>query len=97
MVKNQPPNARYVKVSVQSLGWEDPLEKEMAIYSNILPGASQGQKSLMGCSPRDSKESDTTEQLSTYKYFGIFKRSINHTIMKLKLILHFLDQKSTKH
>jgi len=24
------------KTQVQSLGWEDPLEKEMAAYSNIL-------------------------------------------------------------
>ena len=36
MVKNQPPNARYIKGLVQSLDWEDPLEKEMAIHSSIL-------------------------------------------------------------
>ena len=34
MVKNLPANAGYV--SVQSLGQEDPLEKEMAIHSSIL-------------------------------------------------------------
>ena len=73
MVKNQPANARYIKDLVQSsLGREDPLEEEMAIHSNILPGKAQGQKSLMECSPRDSKEPDTTVQLSTHKYFGIF-------------------------
>ena len=36
---------------VQSLGWEDNLEKEMAIHSSIhvfLPGKSYGQRSLMG-------------------------------------------------
>ena len=33
---------------VQSLGWEDPLEKEMAIS---LPGESHEQKSLVGYSP----------------------------------------------
>ena len=33
MVKNLPPNAGVV---VQSLGREDPLEKEMAIHSSIL-------------------------------------------------------------
>ena len=26
------------KTQVQSLGWEDPLEKEMAAYSSILAG-----------------------------------------------------------
>ena len=33
---------------VQSLGWEDPLEKEMATYSSSLPGESHGQRSLVG-------------------------------------------------
>ena len=27
------------ETQVQSLGWEDPLEKEMATHSNILGGA----------------------------------------------------------
>ena len=45
---------------VQSLGWEDPLEKEMATYSSILVGKSHGQRSLAGYSPRGCKESDTT-------------------------------------
>ena len=48
---------------VQSLGWEDPLEKEMAIHSVLLPGKSHGQRSLVGYSPWGRKESDTTEQL----------------------------------
>ena len=48
---------------VQSLGWEDPLEKEMALYSSILPGKSHGQKSLEGYSPWGRKESDMTERL----------------------------------
>ena len=36
---------------VQSLGGEDPLEKETATFSNIiLAGESLGHRSLMGCS-----------------------------------------------
>ena len=31
-------------IQVQSLGQEDPLEKEMAAHSSILPGTSQGQR-----------------------------------------------------
>ena len=46
---------------VHSLGWEDPLEKEMAIHSSILPGKSHGQRSLEGYSPWGRKESDMTE------------------------------------
>ena len=36
---------------VQSLGWEDPLEKGMAIHSSILAWKSHGQRSLVGYSP----------------------------------------------
>ena len=46
---------------VQSLLWEDPLEKEMQTTPLLLPGESHGQKSLVGYSPRGHKESDTTE------------------------------------
>ena len=46
---------------VRSLGREDPLEKEMAIHSSILPGESHGWRNLVSYSPRGLKESDTTE------------------------------------
>ena len=38
---------------VRSLGWEDPLEKEMATHSTpvLLPGKSHGQRRLVGSSP----------------------------------------------
>ena len=36
---------------VQSLGWKDPLEKEMATHSSILAGKPHGQRSLVGYSP----------------------------------------------
>ena len=47
VVKNLPPST---ETAVQSLHWEDPLEKEMATHSNI-PGKFQGQRSLVGYSP----------------------------------------------
>ena len=50
----------------QSLGLEDPLEKEMAIHSSTMPGKSHGQRSLVGFSP---KESDTTERLHFHLLF----------------------------
>ena len=49
---------------IQSLGQEDPLGKEMATHSSILPGKIQGQRSLVVYSPWDCKESDRTEQLT---------------------------------
>ena len=33
---------------VQSLGWEDPLEKDMATHTTILAGEFHGQRSLVG-------------------------------------------------
>ena len=44
---------------VQSLGWEDPLEKGKATHSSILAWRIHGRYS-----PWSHKESDTTEQLS---------------------------------
>ena len=40
----------------QSLGQEDPPEKEMATCSVFLPGKSHGQRSLAGYSPKGHKE-----------------------------------------
>ena len=48
---------------VQSLGWEDPLEKEMATTPVLLVGKFHGRRSLVGYSPWGCKESDTTEQV----------------------------------
>jgi len=46
---------------VRSLGWEDPLEKEMAIHSGTIAWKIPGQRSLVGYSPWGRKESDMTE------------------------------------
>ena len=46
---------------IQSLGREDPLEKEKATPSGT--GKSHGQRSLVGYSPWSLKELDTTERL----------------------------------
>ena len=41
---------------IRTLGREDPLEKEVANNTPVLlPGKSQGQKSLVGYSPQDHK------------------------------------------
>ena len=55
MVNNLP---AIQETQVHSLGWEDPLEKKMAIH--FLPGEFHGQRSLMSYSPWGHKELDTT-------------------------------------
>ena len=62
MVKNLPAKQ---KTWDPSLGWEDPLEKEMATHSSILTyevpwTAESGKLQSMG----SQKESDTTQSLS---------------------------------
>ena len=56
LVKNLP--ALWV-TWVQTLGWEDPLEKEKVTHSSVWPGEFHELHNPWG-----SKESDTTEQLS---------------------------------
>ena len=54
---------------VQSLGWEDPLEKGKATHSVFWPGEFHGLYSPWGC-----KESDTTEQLPLSIFIGKQKK-----------------------
>ena len=46
---------------VQSLGWEDPLEKGLATHSSILAWKILWTEELAGYSPWGHKESDTTK------------------------------------
>ena len=51
---------------VQSLGCEDPLQKEMATHSSIalkIPWSEE--LSMVGCSPWDRKKLDVTEHVLT--------------------------------
>ena len=64
---------------VQSLGQEDPLEKNWQPTPVFLPRVFYGQRSLAGYSPWGCKESDMTEQLTT-------------CILKLIMYKHHLDK-----
>ena len=49
---------------IWSLGWEDPLEKEMATHSRILAWRIPWTEDLVGYSPWGHKESHPTEWLT---------------------------------
>ena len=51
------------ETQVQSLGQEDPLEKEMATHSSILTRKIPWTEEPAGLQSMESQESDTTEQL----------------------------------
>ena len=59
------------ETSVRSLGREELLEKEMATAPVFLPGKFHGRRSLVGYSPWDHKESDTTERLHLLAHLQI--------------------------
>ena len=63
MVKNLP---AVQETQVQSLGWEDPLEKRMATHSSILVQRISGQRSLAGTAVHGVTQSDITEHLSLH-------------------------------
>ena len=63
LCKNPPANAGDIRDHVQSVDWEDALEKEMATYSSILAWEIPWTK-VLTYSPRGQKELDTTEQLT---------------------------------
>ena len=65
MVKNLP---AMLETQIQSLGQEDPLEREWQPTPVSFPGESHGQRSLVGYSPRGHKESDTMECTHTHTH-----------------------------
>ena len=70
MVKNLP---AVREAQARSLNQEDSLEKEWLPTPVFSPGESHGQRSLLGYSPWDCKESDTTERRAlTSQSYGYF-------------------------
>ena len=59
VVKNLPANAG-------DMGWEDPLEKEMATHTTILAWEIPWAEEPGGYSPWSHRESDTTEHICYY-------------------------------
>ena len=83
---------------VRFLGWEDPLEKEVATHSSFLPGKVHGQRSLVSYSPWGHKESDMTEHTNTHHTARYF---YPHFIVKETRFKNFLwnmvkDHKTSK-
>ena len=76
------------EVRVWSLGWEDPVEKEMATHSNILAWKIPWTEDT-GRLQRDGKESDITKKLRTYTHIP---RSINMKTSQWKPLSLYLKQ-----
>ena len=77
------------ETGVQSLGQEDPLEKEMVTIPVFLPGEFHGQRSLTGYISWSRKESDTTEQLTRFLFQepGSILRACKYVILFKALVV----------
>ena len=60
-VNNPPAVQETQKTRVRSLGWEDPVEEEMATTPVFLPEKPHGQRGPAGYSPMHCRESDMAE------------------------------------
>ena len=58
-----------METRVQSLGREDPLEKEMAIHSSTIAWKIPWTEEPVGYSPWGPKELDTTERLHSLTWY----------------------------
>ena len=84
VVKN--PCARVGDV-IQSLDWEDPLEKEMATHSSILAGKFRGQRNLVGYSPWGHKRvRHDWSDLTTAAIFLVSFLSSDFVTMKITVV-----------
>ena len=86
MVKNLP---ALQETQVQSLGQEDPLEKEIPT-SVFLPGESHGQRSLPGYNPWGHKNSDTTECNITHTLTYKHTHTYTHTCIYIHTYIYTL-------
>ena len=79
---------------VRFMGWEGPLEKEMATHSSILACRIPWTEEPAGYSPWGHKESDTTEHTHIYTAFEVVYTSVvqqKYTVNHLKVFNLFFN------
>ena len=75
------------EMKLSSLGWEDPLEKEMQPIPVFLPGKYHGERSLAGCSPWGCKELGRTEKADIIQAYFFTPPNINYSIKIIFVII----------
>ena len=74
---------------VQSLGWEDLLEKEMATHSSILTRRIPWTEEPGRLQSTGHKESDTTERLHSLTHFLHYRQILYHVSYKQASHIHY--------
>ena len=75
MIKSLPTTQ---EAQVQSLGWEDPLEKEMVTHSSVLAWKIPWTEEPSGLHSMESQESGDHKRLSDYTFTFSFKTRIGN-------------------
>ena len=81
------------EIQVQSLGQEDPLEKEMATHSSILAWRIPWTEELVGDSHGDHKELDTIKWLALSLSFTF--EMVTYFLKKIQFILRSVKNNSS--
>ena len=81
-------------MGVQSLGWEDSLEKSLAAHPVLLPGESHGQRSLVGYSLQGHTELNMTEATWHACVSNVKVNTVLHCICLL-LFFHLKENAET--
>ena len=72
------------EMQVPSVGWEDPLEKKMAIHSSILAWKIPWTEEPGGLQSLGSQESDATERQNRHHHVCIYLQHNEH-LLEFKL------------
>ena len=77
--------------------WKIPWRRKWQPTPVFLPGESNGQRSLVGCSPRGRKESDTTERLHslTHSLKGYVAQNLQIIMYICKFFITNLSSQNT--
>ena len=82
------------ETQVRSLGWEDPLEKEMATHSSILAWTIPWTEEPEGCSPWGHRESDATEHTHAHTHTHTCVCAHTQLIYNVVLVSHVQQSES---
>ena len=66
-----------LEIRIQSLGWEDLLEREMATHSSILAWKTHGQRSLIGYSPWGCRVGHNWATSLSFTFFNVQERLLS--------------------
>ena len=91
VVKSLPANGGDVRVAVQPLGWEDPLEEDTATHSSILawriPQTEEPTGRMVHQRRKESDKTETTQHNTKQRFLTLKNQHICHKACSLNSII----------